>query len=117
MLLNSPVRFQVHQVQKINRNNQGSVLYKIASLVIAWFFCKNKSKRVYASRYKNRLTLSCEMLMISPKRQQLLDFGSLNKKLMVIGNVQRAVGGQLGFLVMVSLFLYGFGITHTSVNM
>ncbi|MFI3191157.1 MAG: hypothetical protein QX190_16555 [Methylococcales bacterium] len=42
--------------------------------------------------------------MTSPKRQQRLDFGSLSKKLMVIGNVHRAVGGRLGFLITILLF-------------
>ena len=42
--------------------------------------------------------------MTSPKRQQLLDLGSLSKKLMYIGNVQRAVGGRLGFLITILLF-------------
>jgi hypothetical protein len=55
----------------------------------------NRSWGEYLSLCKKRFTLSCEIPITSDKRQQLGEFGSLNKNSIYIGNVQRAVEGRL----------------------
>ena len=59
----------------------------------------NKSCGSYDSRSKNRLTLSCEMFITSDRRVHVVDFGSLIKNPIYIGNVQCAVAVRFVFLI------------------
>jgi nuclear transport factor 2 (NTF2) superfamily protein len=58
-----------------------------------------KSRPALDSRCKNRFTLSYEMDITSPNRQQLACLGSLNKNHMYIGKVHRDVEGRVISLI------------------
>jgi hypothetical protein len=59
----------------------------------------NKSCGEYDSRLRKRLTLSCDIANNDPNLQQLTPLGSLSRKPIYIGNVQRAVDGLVIVLI------------------
>src|SRR5512147_1600975 len=72
----------------------------------------NRSTGVYASRCKKRLTLSWEISITSANRQQLGEFGSLNRNPMYIGKVQLAVEGRLIVLITVQSSIWQCSDLH-----